>query len=118
MSNTTNTRTGKDPSWLVADRRFFNRQPDRQHRFRRARRDELPEGVEPLPEGFLWGVVVTCHSRGPNGDQIRTRHFNQYPEILIRYAHAFDDWHLDMVPSGGAILMPDQVRATMQLTTW
>ncbi|WP_171237557.1 MULTISPECIES: hypothetical protein [unclassified Ruegeria] len=108
------TKTARDPAWFAADRNFFERHPDREFRFRRARKDELPEGIQPLPDGYLWGVVVQCLGRGLDGGQIRTRHFNQYPEILIRYAHTFDDFHLDMVPGGGAILMSDQVKATMQ----
>ncbi|NOD87409.1 MULTISPECIES: hypothetical protein [unclassified Ruegeria] len=104
----------RDPSWYVADRRFFDRHPDRQFRLRKTHSHELkdwPEDLPPQEDGKMWATVVDC-TRQPTG-QFRRRKLVQLPEPFVKHAHAFDDFHLDQMFVTGAIIFDERVAHIM-----
>ncbi len=106
MSNT--TKKQRDPAWFAADRKFFERHPDREYRFRRARRDELPEGIEPLKPGHLWGVVVTQVEPGA-----RIRQLYQMDRRASVYCHMWSDLDCAMAEPQGWLSIPLDVAKAM-----
>lgn len=106
-----------DPDWLVADRDFFSRFPDRIYRMRRTAVDELallhrrsPAYGTPKP-GMGYATVVGCIDRQNKDSGARIRRIIAVPISFLPYANLFLDSDLEQAMSGGFIPVPNAILA-------
>ncbi len=99
------------PSWQAADRKFFERHPDRQCRLRRCGKEEMASWDTPppdLPEGKVWAVVVTQVAPGA-----RIRQLYQLDRKASVYCHMWDDFYCSLSLHQGWLSCPPDVAMVM-----